>query len=370
MMFRNILTPVYFALAIINALASPTALLSPAITGTYTPTIAPQSTPTYYPVSEQQAGPQLNNDGYYMQSLGNGGYFVTDGGYNHFFLVACQSVVVVDVPPTLGINILRAIRSVTDLPISHVVYSHHHADHISAAYLLGTPDNVTFIAQKETATKLAAVGDYEHRPYPTITFEDSYTLNVCNQTLQLDYRGSNHEPGNIFIWAPNQKILMLVDVIYPGWGTYSKLGEAEDLPGYIKAHDQVMQYDFEYFVGGNVNVPGNRTDVQIAKEYVLDLSETCKYALLEAARPYNNGSNELSAEFLMGPVTAANPNNPWAPQAYFEKVITEWVANVTISRWQGRLAAIDVYGLSNAEAMLEPVKIDYGILGPFGVKLD
>ncbi|KAF2167630.1 hypothetical protein M409DRAFT_54209 [Zasmidium cellare ATCC 36951] len=325
MSLRKLLTSIAYALAIAKATASPTALLSASVTGAYTPTIEPQSTPTYYPVSEQQAGSQLNNDEYYMQSLGNGGYFVTDGGYNHFFLVACHSVIVVDAPATLGINILKAIRSVTDLPVSHVVYSHHHADHISAAYLLGTLDNVTFIAQKETATKLAAIGDYGHRLYPTITFEDSYTLN---------------------------------------------LGEAEDLPGYIKAHEQVMLYDFEYFVGGHVNVPGNRTDVQIAKEYVLDLFETCKYALLEAAKPYNNGSNELSAEFLLGLVTAANPSNPWAPQAYFEKVITEWVANVTIPRWDDRLAAIDVYGLSNSETMLEPVKIDYGILGSFGVKLD
>lgn len=79
---------------------------------------------------------------------------VTDGGYQCLFFVACDSVIVVDAPPSTGQNILRAIRSVTSLPISHVVYSHSHADHIGAAYLYG---NVTYIAHIETAKALAMV---------------------------------------------------------------------------------------------------------------------------------------------------------------------------------------------------------------------
>ncbi len=53
-------------------------------------------------------------------------------------------------------------------------------------------------------------------PAPTVTFSDSYTLTVGNQTLELEHKGPNHNAGSIFIYAPKQKVVMLVDVIFPG----------------------------------------------------------------------------------------------------------------------------------------------------------
>ena len=44
-----------------------------------------------------------------------------------------EGVIVVDAPPSIGENILAAIAEVTDEPITHVIYSHSHADHIGAA---------------------------------------------------------------------------------------------------------------------------------------------------------------------------------------------------------------------------------------------
>ena len=161
----------------------------------------------YDPVPTTAAGPIPIPPGYRLQSFGDGAYMVTDGGYQNLFLVASESVVVVDAPPTIGENVLHAIRNVTTKPISHVVYSHHHADHIGGAYLYGPPSDITIIAHRLTAEELALSPD-SHRPAPSITFDSSYTLDVGNQTLQLDYRGPNHDPGNIFIYATKQKIIM------------------------------------------------------------------------------------------------------------------------------------------------------------------
>lgn len=183
---------------------------------------------------------------------------VTDGLYQAMFLVACESVVVVDAPPSIGENMVRAIRSVTEKPISHVVYSHSHADHIGGVFTYGSPSDREYIAHRLTAELLSYAPDYDHRPAPTITFDDSYTLNVCNQTLQLDYRGPAHEPGNIFIYAPKQKVIMLVDIVYPGWTPFFSLGEVQNIPSYIRAHDQLLTYGFEHYIGGHLNrqVPG------------------------------------------------------------------------------------------------------------------
>jgi glyoxylase-like metal-dependent hydrolase (beta-lactamase superfamily II) len=60
-------------------------------------------------------------------------YWVTDGSYNTMFLVTNKGVVAVDAPPSIGNNYLKAIAKVTDKPVTYVIYSHAHTDHIGAA---------------------------------------------------------------------------------------------------------------------------------------------------------------------------------------------------------------------------------------------
>jgi hypothetical protein len=78
-------------------------------------------------------------------------------------------------------------------------------------------------------------------------------LQLGNQTLELNYYGDNHMPGNLFIHAPNQKALMLVDVVFPGWVPFLYLAIADNVTGFIKAHDIALDnYDFDTFVGGHL----------------------------------------------------------------------------------------------------------------------
>ncbi|WP_245331876.1 MBL fold metallo-hydrolase [Bradyrhizobium sp. NAS80.1] len=58
------------------------------------------------------------------------------------FLVYDKGVVVVDAPPSYSAHLKQAIADVTDRPITHLIYSHAHIDHIGgAAYLGGTPSS-------------------------------------------------------------------------------------------------------------------------------------------------------------------------------------------------------------------------------------
>ena len=66
-------------------------------------------------------------------------------------------------------------------------------------------------------------------PIPTVTFTKNYTLQIGNQSLKLDYYGVNHLPGNIYIYAPKQKVLMLVDVVFPGWVPFPYWRAANEL---------------------------------------------------------------------------------------------------------------------------------------------
>lgn len=329
-------------------------------------TCAHPSVTTYAPIPSGAAGPAVSNaTGFRVESFGKGAYLLTDGLYQALFLVANESVIVVDAPPTIGHNMVKGIESVTDLPISHFVYSHAHADHIGAASLLAGPD-VTIIAHVETAMELGLVND-SARPAPNVTFTDHFKLEVCNQTLELAYRGPNHQPGNTFIYAPLQKVLMLVDIVYPGWVPFEALGESQNIPGYIKAHDQLLEYDFDHYLGGHLNRAGTREDVVIQKAYMTDLYNNCAEAIRLSAEP-PSASNPLSAQTALIAVGQANPGNSWAMfDHYLSDVTAEWCANKTQSQWLGKLAAVDVYAKSHATVMIESLRLDFGVLGPFGV---
>src|SRR6187549_480428 len=82
------------------------------------------------PVPPTSNGPKLGPDNWRVESFGGGAYMVTDNQYQGFFLVSTKGVIVVDAPPSIGRGLLYAIGNVTKVPVSHVVYSHAHADHI------------------------------------------------------------------------------------------------------------------------------------------------------------------------------------------------------------------------------------------------
>jgi glyoxylase-like metal-dependent hydrolase (beta-lactamase superfamily II) len=247
-------------------------------------------------------GPAIPPKGYLVEEIHDHLYWVTDGSYNTMFLVTDKGVVAVDAPPSLGQKYLRAIAEVTDKPVNYLIYSHAHIDHIGSAGLF--PKNVTIIAQDETARELqnalaVAKNVTMVLPIPTITFSRNYTIEIGNQTLKLDYYGTNHLPGNIFIYAPKQKVLMLVDIVFPGWVPFPYLAIAKDTAGFIKAHDIALdKYDFDTLVGGHLTRLGTRNDVIVQKEFVTDLE---------------NAATKANQEILFSKVAqqVGHFDNPW-----------------------------------------------------------
>lgn len=99
-------------------------------------------------IPETARGPTIPREkGYLVQEIGEELYSVTDGSYNTMFMMTDEGVIAIDAPPTLGANYLKAIAEVTDKPITHVIYSHAHLDHIGSAGIF--PDNATLSLNKK-----------------------------------------------------------------------------------------------------------------------------------------------------------------------------------------------------------------------------
>ena len=200
--------------------------------------------PDFAPVPAEAFGPALNADGYFVGQIDGNLYWVTDSVYQAMFLTTREGVVLVDAPPTIGHNLLRAIASVTHasgMPskVTHLVYSHSHADHIGASSLFGT--DVVRIGHRENRRLLLRDND-PNRPPPSVTFDERHVLEVGGEQLQLAFHGPNHTPDNIFIYAPKQQTLMVVDVVFPGWIPFKGLAVSQDIPGWVQAQDVALKY--------------------------------------------------------------------------------------------------------------------------------
>jgi glyoxylase-like metal-dependent hydrolase (beta-lactamase superfamily II) len=282
---------------------------------------------TYLEVPASAQGPAVDPaKGYRLQDLGQGLYMITDNASQSMFLAYDRGVVVIDAPPSYAARIPQAIAEVTSKPITHVVYSHSHTDHIGGTRSLG--GRPIIIAQEETRRLLQRAAD-PNRPLPTVTFADRYTLRVGGQVLQLSYHGDGHEPGNIFIRAPAQRVLMVVDVVFPGWMPWRRFAVAHDIPGHLAQVELIRKMDWETLVGGHVARTGTHADVEVQAEFNRDLKQAAAAAL--AATKVAVG---------MDPRDTANP---WAVyDNYIDRVATQCV-NALAPKWATRLAAFDVY---------------------------
>jgi glyoxylase-like metal-dependent hydrolase (beta-lactamase superfamily II) len=278
--------------------------------------------------------------GYLVQLIRDGLYWVTDGAYNTMFLVTPAGVIACDAPPTLGANYLKAIADITDKPVTHIIYSHEHVDHIAGAHLF--PKDATIVGHRRTAELLASRKD-PRRPPPTVTFDASYALEHGGQRLELAYNGINHSMDNIFIFAPHQKTLMVVDVVYPGWMPYKNLGVAVDVPGFVDAHRHILAYDFETMVAGHVSRPGNRADVQVQIELIKDLVAAAERASAALSVP----------AFLNQHQPDADGKTAWDLHQDYEQVLVSRMYKELLPKWRTALAGTETYLRDNCWAMLE-----------------
>lgn len=297
----------------------------------------------HLPIPEAAKGaPIAPQKGYRVQPLGEGLFMITDNAYQSMFLVYETGVVVIDAPPPYSRHIATAIREVTDKPITHLIYSHSHSDHIAGTNDLGKVG--TIIAQEETKRLLQRDADPK-RPLPTVTFKDKYALKVGSQVLELSYYGDAHEPGNIFIYAPAQEVLMVVDVVFPGWMPWRRFAVAHDVQGHFEQVDRIRRLPFKTFVGGHVARVGTREDVEVQWEFMTDLKAAASKALANT-KP----GEGLDAQLVR--------DNPWAVfDDYIDRVVIQCVNKIT-PKWSSRLAAYDVYIWDQCYAMEQSLRID------------
>ncbi|MFU3884477.1 MBL fold metallo-hydrolase [Pseudomonas aeruginosa] len=297
-----------------------TLMLLPVAALAQTPSAAPQFLPLpegAKPVPEPEVG-------YRVQRAGDSGYVVISGFVQATFVVTAKGVVVIDAPTALAEKLPAAIRSVTDKPVTHVVLTHDHFDHIGA---VGAFKGAKLIAHRSTAELLKIYPDPK-RPTPDILITtDRQSLNLGGVRFDFIYPGANHEHGNMLVFVPKNRLAVMTDLVMPGWVPYRAWGNADHIPGILKAHDAILALDFDTYVGGHLYRTGTRQDVADSRSYWLDL---WNWTAEEMGRtPYDT--------------SVAEPGNAWAVQkVWFDRVADKVTARL-IEKWGKRLGGADTF---------------------------
>jgi glyoxylase-like metal-dependent hydrolase (beta-lactamase superfamily II) len=308
--------------------------------------------PDYAPIPRSALGPALNDQGYYVGRVERNLYWVTDGVYQSAFLATGDGVVLFDAPPSIGGNLRRAVDQVAaadGVPnrVTHLVYSHHHADHGAAASLF---EDAVRIGHQETRRLLERDGD-PARPVPEVTFADRYTLEVGGERAELAWHGSNHSPDNIYIHFPGHDTLMFIDVVNAGWVPIYNVNLSEDVIGYMGAPAIALSYPWTHFISGHLGRLATRDDVATHQAYIADIEASAKEALA-AVNPV--------------PYYVAGGENAWAGVKGHLDAVTERAAAPVIAKYTGVLAAADIgeFTYTTTFQIMQSLRLDRGPSGP------
>ena len=312
--------------------------------------IAPKARvlPDYAPVPKASLGPALNDKGYHVGRVEKNLYWITDGVYQSAFLTTKDGVVLLDAPPTIGNNIQRAVDEIAAAngvsnKVTHLIYSHHHADHVGASSLFAK--GVTRIGHEETKRLLLRDND-RARPTPDETFQDRRTVTIGGERIELAWLGSNHTPDNIYIHLPDHDTLMLIDIVNVRWAPFGIVNLSEDIPGYVEAPAKALAYPWKHFIGGHLGRLGTRDDVTLHQQYMTDLADNIKTAIATVdPTPYFQKYGE----------------NAWAAVKGYLDEVTDMAAAPVIEKYTGVLAAADVYTASTAFWLMESLRLDLGL---------
>lgn len=309
------------------------------------PAQAADNLPNYVPVLPEVRARALAVDpqkGYLVKQVKPGVFVITEGLYQSAFVTTGKGVILFDAPPSLAAHIIKAVAEVTSEPVVQLVYSHVHVDHIGGADLiLKQFPKLQIVAEEGTAVILREKRD-PRRPLPTRTFKDNQTLKLGSMTVELKL-GHWHSPeGDLFIYLPGKKFLMAIDTLAAGSVPFMDFDLTMNMHDYLKVFDQLLAYDFDVLVPGHLTYLADRQDVQVTKDYVMDVYKTVKRI--------HDGTDQMAV------MSQAAQKYSWDNKFAIFRTLLDGMVDQCVreiqGRWIDKLVGVDVFVASHCSTAL------------------
>jgi cyclase len=271
-----------------------------------------------------------------VEKLKDNLYMLKGGGGNTAVYIGANGVVVVDTKnPGWGRPILDKIKELTPKPVTTIINTHTHGDHVSGN--VEFPAGVEVIVQENTKPRMqntAPVTGLQNeapenifaknngRGLPTKTFKDKMTVGSGDDRIDLYYFGRGHTDGDAFIVFPQLRVmhagdmfsgknLPLIDANNGGSGieigdSLAKAGKVQGVDSVITGHSTVMtiadlqeyaQFNRDFLADVRLGVTAGRTAEQIAADWKIN----DKYKGYTIAEPRLKANVQVIANELKKP---------------------------------------------------------------------
>jgi glyoxylase-like metal-dependent hydrolase (beta-lactamase superfamily II) len=240
---------------------------------------------------------QLAPGAWYVQGLSALGSpanqnFISNAG----FVVTPAGVVVIDAlgSPALAQRLLAEIRRHTARPVTHVILTHYHADHIyglqafkAAGAKIVAHQRAREYLNSDTArlrlqasrTELAPWIDEKTQLVPAdewLAGDTEFSLGGVRFVIKAV--GPSHTPEDLVVYLPQEKVLFAGDLVFRNRIPF--VGQA-DSRQWIKALDSLLGFDAKVIVPGHGGVSTKaREDMELTRDYLTHLRKV----MGEAAR--------------------------------------------------------------------------------------
>ncbi|PYV17123.1 MAG: hypothetical protein DMG07_06530 [Acidobacteria bacterium] len=137
-----------------------------------------------------------------MEKVRDNLYMITGGGGNTAAFITAKGVVVVDTKnPKNGQAILDKIKSVTDKPVTMIINTHTHGDHVGSNTEF--PPTVEVVAHENCKASMEKMDQFKtpqgQKYLPSKTYKDKLSLLQGKEKIDLYYFGRGHTSGDTII---------------------------------------------------------------------------------------------------------------------------------------------------------------------------
>lgn len=233
---------------------------------------------------------KLSNQVYAM--IASGPTAVEGLGANSGFVVGTKGVLVIDAryTPVLAYDLLKAIRSVTNVPIMYVVNTHYHPDHTWGNSVFKEQGAIIGAAPgtREELLKYSPVYLEYYRARdpesfgmfadvkvvaPDTVFTDGTEIDLGGIKAVVRYFGVAHTAGDCVVVIPKGKVAFAGGLVSNGY--HPNMGDpGADFDNWVKALDRLGNMNIRYIVPGQGKVCGKGA-LENETRYLETLQKLC-----------------------------------------------------------------------------------------------
>jgi glyoxylase-like metal-dependent hydrolase (beta-lactamase superfamily II) len=178
---------------------------------------------------------------------------------------------------SIGNNIKKAIKTVTDLPVRWLVNSHSHADHwLGNAAFSNTV--IELIASEQTVSTMKKYGEDDVKfyakvtkgtigstqlRYPNVILKQGQKRNFGGVDVEFIFGDSGHSPGDLLLWLPKQKIIFGGDVLSSDW--MPMITDHGNIPNLIDSLHEFAELNPDIVLTGHGNATTGKSVIRDAE---------------------------------------------------------------------------------------------------------